>query len=513
MVLGCQSLKYSTPEAVGVSSESILKFFEAVREQDVDGAVDLHSFQIVKNDFIIAEGAGRPFSMNRYHRIYSAAKGIVAIGVLLALQDGILSLEEKVVDIFSDNLPENLSEKMKRVTVFHLLTMNTGQAEDTCSELFQSGNWVKTFLSLAPEYEPGSYFCYNNGIPHILAAIVEKKSGVDVFSYMKPRFLDPLGIDILCRYNAQGEREPSTVCVTQEALTKIGYVFLNKGKWNGRQLIQESLCEEFGKFHVPTATHKHAFRTSGYGFQVWKMPCEGYVFHGGNDNLSCIYTEADMVFSCLACNKSQNRVDLEELFHEIVYKNIHSYPLPENPKAYQRLLRALAEWNLAPMGCDRSGIIEEISGKTYRFEENPLGCETVRLDFTEGGSRLEIVSVQKGETHRMACGFHGEWPETKDYALIPVNLGHGNFIDGEDMETNLASGAWRDRETLRIYGRSFGRMESDKFTFVFQGDELTVSILTPALALPGVTTNRKKGQFVLKARALVKGTNRKEVSE
>lgn len=100
MVMGCQHLKYSTPEAQGIPSEVILKFFETIRKNDVDGTIDLHSFQIIKNNFIVAEGAGRPFSLDRYHRIYSAAKGIVAIGVLLALQDGILSLDEKVVDIF-----------------------------------------------------------------------------------------------------------------------------------------------------------------------------------------------------------------------------------------------------------------------------------------------------------------------------------------------------------------------------------------------------------------------------
>lgn len=283
-------------------------------------------------------------------------------------------------------------------------------------------------------------------------------------------------------------------------LTKIGYVFLNKGKWNGRQLISESLCEDFGRFHVPTVTHKHAFRSYGYGYQVWKMPCEGYVFHGGNDNLSCVYTEANMVFSCMACNKSQHSVDLEEMFYEIVYKNIHSYPLPENPLAYQKLLQALKEWNLAPIGSDRSSLAAEISGKTYRFEDNLLGVESLRLDFAENGEGMILTSVQNGETHRMSCGFHGEWPESEDYVLIPVNLSHGNFIDGEDSGIQMASGAWRDRNVLRIYGRSPGRIESDKFTFEFYKDELRLSILTPALALPGVATNRKKGQFFLKAR-------------
>lgn len=499
MLMGCQDLKYSTPEAQGISSESILRFLEEVRKNDQDGMVDLHSFQIIRNDFVIAEGAAAPFGLERYHRIYSAAKGIIAIGVLLAVQDKILDLKERITDIFADNLPENLSERMKQVTVYHLLTMNTGHAEDTCATLFQSDNWVKTFLSIEPEYEPGTYFCYNNGIPHILAAIVEKKSGVDIISYMRPRFLTPLGIDILCRHNAQGEREPSTVCVTQEALTKIGYVFLKKGKWNGRQLIDESLCEEFGRFHVPTITHKHAFRSYGYGYQVWKMPCDGFVFHGGNDNLSCVYREADLVFSCMACNKTQHEVDLEEIFHNIVYKNSLAYPIKENPEAYQRLQVWLQNWNLAPKGSDRSGLTDTLHGKIYSFEPNLLGCETIQLEFMEAEEKAVITSVQNGKIHRLICGLNGTWPECEDYILIPENMGHGNFIDGEDSSVNIASGAWRERNIFRVYGRSFGRIESDKFTFYFEEDRLTVDIMTPALALPGVVTDRKKGRFILQA--------------
>ena len=109
---------------------------------------------------------------------------------------------------------------------------------------------------------------------------------------------------------------------------------------------------------------------------------------------------------------------------------------------------------------------------------------------------------------RQACGFGGEWPESDGYVIIPENRSHGNFIDGEDGARNMASGAWRDRDTLRVYGRGFGRIESDKFTFCFAGDRLAIRILTPALALPGVVTDRSKGEFVLHARRMDGGERR-----
>ena len=497
MLLNNEKLRYSTPEEQGISSESLLDFFEAVQQANIGNSVDLHSFQVIRNDRIIAEGAGTPFSLDRFHRIYSSAKGIIALGVMLAIQDGILSPDERVVDLFSDNLPENLDEKMKRVTVYHLLTMSCGQEEDACVKMFQSDNWIREFLSIAPVYEPGSRFFYNNGIPHVLAAIVEKRAGEDIISYMTPRLLEPMDAKVLCRLNRQGEREPSTVCVRQTDLTKFGYLLLNRGMWNGRQLLKPELCDEFGSFHISTAEHPKIFRKFGYGYQVWKMPCEGYVLAGGNDNHSCVFTQANMVFSCMANNKIKNDFSIQKAFYDHVYLKMSGRPLPPNPSAFEMLQKRLEQWNLAPWGSDRSTTEERIDGKEFVFEENPLGCERIRFEFGQSSGELAVTAIQNGAVHQLRCGLSGEWAGNRDYIIIPVNLTHGNFVDGEDQEMNLASAAWTDRDTLLMYGRSFGRVASDQFRFHFDGGRLSVSVLTPALALPGRKTERKKGEFTL----------------
>lgn len=499
MILNNEKLRYGTPEEQGISSASILKFFQTVQENNDGNAVDLHSFQIIKNDCIIAEGAGKPLSLNRFHRIYSSAKAIVALGVMLAVQEGKVSLEEKVVDIFAENLPEKLDERMKKVTVYHLLTMNSGQAVDTCVDMFRSDNWIQTFLSIAPVYEPGSHFFYNNGIPHVLAAIVKEKTGEDIFDYMGPRLLEPMGVEIRCRFNRQMEREPSTVCVTQESLTKFGYLMLNKGMWNQKQLIDRELCEEFGRYHTSTAHHGKIFRQYGYGYQVWKMPCEGYVMAGGNDNHSCIFTEANMVFSCMAKNTKKNVFSIQKAFYDIVYLNMNGRPLPPDPEAYGRLMEALEQWNIAPSGKGESGAEENVSGKTYHFEENPFHCESIRFTFGEQKDEVLISSVQDGKEHVMRCGLGGTWPESADYLVIPPNLTHGNFIDGEDQTVNMASGAWQDGQKFLVYGRSYGRIASDQFHFRFEDGGLNLEVFTPALALPGCSVDKKSGEFRLKA--------------
>ncbi|WP_215695891.1 serine hydrolase [Clostridium sp. MCC353] len=499
MILDNENLKYSTPEEQGISSESLLDFFETVQINNAGNAVDLHSFQVIRHDRIIAEGAGKPFSLNNFHRIYSSAKGIIALGVMIAVQEGKVGLDEKVIDIFSDKLPKSLSEKMKRVTVYHLLTMSCGQDVDSCVEMFQSDNWIKTFLSIDPVYEPGSRFFYNNGIPHVLAAIVEKKTGEDILSYMEPRLLEPMGVKVLCRYNKQKEREPSTVCVRQTDLTKFGYLLLKRGIWNGKQLISPELCDEFGKFHISTANHPKIFRNFGYGYQVWKMPCEGFVLAGGNDNHSCVFTEADMVFSCMANNKIKGDFSIQKTFYDLVYLKMSGRPLPANPQAYERLKNRLEQWNLAPCGSDESGLEEEIGGRTFTFEQNSFGCETIRFEFDRVRQEVEIITSEHGTVHRLRCGMAGKWPLSGDYIVIPPNLTHGNFIDGENQTEHMAGGAWTDRNRLLVFGRSLGRVASDQFDFRFDEDGLHLYIKTPALAIPGCAVDKKKGEFHLTA--------------
>jgi len=507
MLYGNEALSYSPPEDQGISSASILNFFERIEEISAGTKDEFHSFVLIKNDRVIAEGCAGPHEMKRLHRIYSAAKGIVAAGILFAMDEGKVSLDEKLVDIFYDYLPEQVDERMRNVTVYNLLTMNTGHEDDTCMPMFLSDNWIKTFISIAPKYEPGTHFTYNNGIPHILCAIIKKKTGMDINEYLKPRLFDVLGMEMHCRNNFLGEYEPSNVCVTQESLVKIGYFFLKEGVWNGKRLLPAELCREFGKYHVPTLGHKTG---GGYGFQVWKTPkgC-GYYFNGGRDNHIVILPDENMIFSCMANNESESNTCLGkykakeyhvvEIFFEDIYDKMYSYPVKVDNVISERLNRKLTSWNLSPKGSDRSSCADEISGKTYVFDENPLCIESVKLDFDEMANTVAVTSVYKGKESKMVCGFKGQWPESKDMMLIEPNDTHGNFINSES-HMNMASCAWTAKNELVIKVRSYSRMQSDIFCFKFTDGGLELHISTAVLARPGFKRDYSAGQYDLTAK-------------
>ena len=494
MLLNNNLIFSGTPESQGISSQLIIDFMDYVNELKME----MHSFQIIRNNCLVASAVAKPMAIDRQHRIYSSAKAIMAIGVLFAIQEGLVTFDEKIVDIFSNYLPESLDEKMKKVTVYNLLTMNSGHADDTCMPMFESNNYIKTFLSIAPEFEPGTHFTYNNGIPHLLAAIIKEKTGQDINAYMKPRFLDPLGIQMFCRDNKQGEYEPSNVTVTQESLTKIGFFFLNKGNWNGKQLLREDLCEDAGKYHVPTpGSIPEAVRRFGYGYQIWRTSFGGYFLSGGRNNHSLVLPDVNIVFSCMANNMDQSH-NIIDAFSEKIYPNLYTYPIAENPKRLNELNKRIENWNLAPAGSDRSSKLKYITGKTYQFEKNPFGNETISFLFYEQKEILDIKVSRNGSQNILSCGLGGSWPESKDYIIIDPDKTHGNFIHGIDDTISMASGAWTDSNTFVMHGRGKARMCTDKFIFKFIDDCITIDLKTNVISLPGYPNKLGKGEFLFK---------------
>lgn len=510
MILNNELLRYDAPENHGISSESILRFLDHIDTVSKGTKDEFHSFYMIKDDCVIACSCASPHKMNRYHRIYSAAKGIVAIGILFALQEGLVSLQDRVVDLFPSHMPDRVDERMQRVTLYHLLTMNSGHGKDTCMPMFESDDWIRTFMSIAPDYEPGTHFTYNNGIPHILAAIIQEKTGMNLHDYLKPRLLDILDMDILCRNNNQGEYEPSNVCATQEGLAKIGYLFLKKGVWNGQQLISKELVRQFGAYHVPTGNVPESATGSAYGWQVWKTPKgTGYYFAGGRDNHIVILPDENMVFTCMANNESAGPLSptpygakpyhIVPIFFEEIYDHMYAYPIAENPIFSSRLKERLEHWTLAPEGSDRSSLSASISGKHWEFSDNPLAIQSVSLDFDK--DFVEISTVFNGKNHTMRCGLSGRWLSSTDLIFITPNTTHGNFTNGEPQD-NLASGAWRTQNEFVVTVRSYGRIQSDIFYFKFDGNKLSLHISTAVLARPGFPWDGDTGQYDLTAKLL-----------
>ena len=181
-----------TPRSQGIASAALLRFVEEI-EKNIQ---ELHSFMLLRHGAVVAEGWWAPYANDRPHMLFSLSKSFTSTAVGLAVAEGRLSVHDPVISFFPEDVPAEVSDNLRAMRIKQLLSMSTGHAEDTTERITNApdGDWVKAFLALPVEYKPGTHFVYNSGASYMLAAIVQKVTGMMLLDYLQPRLLDPLGI-------------------------------------------------------------------------------------------------------------------------------------------------------------------------------------------------------------------------------------------------------------------------------------------------------------------------------
>ena len=270
--------RVGTPERV----ETAMKGFFA---QAAGKSMDIHSVMIVRNGNVIYSHWQSAGAENVPHVLHSVSKTFTATAVGLAIADGKMALTDKVVDYFPDKLPAQVSDNLKAMTVRDLLTMSCGHDVEPSFRGAQQ-DWVSAFLAHPVIHEPGKFYLYNSLGTYMLSAIVQKVTGEKVVDYLTPRLFNPLHIS-----KPRWEESPQGInCggwglyLKTEDLAKMGQLLLQKGKWNGKQLIPAEWVAEMSKKQVESvnpgtrledaAAKGMTVETSdwmqGYGYQMWR---------------------------------------------------------------------------------------------------------------------------------------------------------------------------------------------------------------------------------------------------
>src|SRR6476646_5938896 len=303
-------LPRSSPEAQGVSSQAIREYIETA-----DKTVNtMHSFMLVRHGHVIAEAWWKPEAADKPHTLWSLSKSFNSTAVGLAINDGKLSLDDPVLKFFPDDAPASPSENLKAMKVRDLLTMTCGH--ETEPKSVGGGPSVKTFLAQPVPHKPGTYFQYNTMGSYVLSAIVTKVTGQTELEYLKPRLFEPLGIE-----NPKWDTSPEGnslggygLYLRTEDLAKFGQLYLQKGKWNGKQLLPEKWVEEATSKQVPNDQEGHAKIgidwTQGYGFQFWRCTHNAFRGDGRAGQLCIVIPEKDAVVAITAdTNSFQNEMN------------------------------------------------------------------------------------------------------------------------------------------------------------------------------------------------------------
>jgi CubicO group peptidase (beta-lactamase class C family) len=272
--------RVETPENVAKAMEG---FFQAA----ADDSMDIHSVMIVKDGSVIYSHWQSEGVDSVPHVLHSVSKTFTATAVGLAIADGKMALTDKIVDFFPDKLPAKVSDNLKAMTVRDLLTMSCGHdVEPSARNANAEQDWVTAFLAHPVVHEPGTFYLYNSIGTYMLSAIVQQVTGEKIVDYLTPRLFEPLHID-----KPKWEESPQGInCggwglyLKTEDLAKMGQLLLQKGEWNGQQLIPAEWVAEMSKKQVESInpgtrmeeaeakgmTKETSDWMQGYGYQMWR---------------------------------------------------------------------------------------------------------------------------------------------------------------------------------------------------------------------------------------------------
>ena len=327
-----------TPELQGLSSPALLKFVNALDRQ----MHEMHSLMLLRHGAVVAEGWWQPYAPQRPHMLFSLTKSFTSTAVGLAVSEGLLSVEDTLLSFFPDQAPARPSKNLKALRLKHLLSMVTGHAADTTERMVTSGvDWIKGFLKLKIENPPGAPFVYNSGASYMLAAVVQQVTGMKLSEYLRPRLFEPLGIDeIAWESSPQGvETGGWGLSLRTEEIARFGQLYLQKGTWEGRQLIPAAWVEQATSKQVSNGIDAKSDWAQGYGYQFWRCRYNAYRGDGAFGQFCVVLPEQDAVLAMTAGVQEMQPV------LDLVWKHLlpafSDGALPEDPAAHKKLQRKL----------------------------------------------------------------------------------------------------------------------------------------------------------------------------
>jgi CubicO group peptidase (beta-lactamase class C family) len=467
------SLPRSTPEAEGVSSAGLITFLDSA----ATGRHEFHSIMIVRHGKVIAEGWWNPYKPGLRHTLYSTSKSFTSTAVGFAVTEKLLDVNDKVVSFFPDRLPDTVSPFLAAMTVRDLLTMSAGQAPDPTGRITSSSNdWVKDFLSTPVLKEPGTEFLYNSMATFMLSAIVQKVTGEKIADYLRPRLFEPLGIEGYDwevspdGYNSGGWG----LRVKTEDMARFGQLYLQKGMWNGKQIIPSGWVEEATSFKIdqapdalPEVRAKNDWM-QGYCYQFWRSRQNAFRADGAYGQYIIIMPDKDAVVA-ITC-ESPDMQDEINLVWDFILPAMSDGQLPEDKESYSLLQQRLESLAL-PVPADKpdSPLAAQISGKKFLPSADPQGRGYFSARFT--GDTLSLSMEINGEKYDIPFG-RGKW------LVSETNLAGPNLISrpgGPGRHLIAAAYEWSDDATLEMIIRYIESPHHIKVKCSFDGDTLVMN--------------------------------------
>ena len=454
-----------SPESVGIPSQAILNFLQRIDAE----RIGMHGFLLVRRNQIAAEGYWSPWSAERKHRMYSISKSFVALAVGLMIDEGRLTLHDRVADYFPDKLPATLHPWLAAATVRDLLIMATPHS--TTSYTRTDPDWVWTFFNKAPSHPPGTIFAYDTAATVVLNAIVEQLAGKPFLEYMRPRFLDRIGFsaDAWCvRRPEGGSWGGSGVICTLRDMAKVALACMNGGVWGEERVLPAD--------YVRAATARQIDNSiggnDGYGYQIWCEKANGFSFRGMGSQYAICFPEQDFLFACIADTQGAPAGSaIPAVMWEELFPHLSDVPLPEDQTAHTALAAKIEQLAVLPLpGNPDAPATAAVNGAWYGLEENPMGITRMRLSFHGDQGVWEYTNGQGDNLLHFGIGrmVAGKVPQ-RNYFGEQIGV-----VPGREYDC-LASAAWIDEQTFNLeVAITDNYLGGLRISFAFKGEEIGI---------------------------------------
>jgi CubicO group peptidase (beta-lactamase class C family) len=470
------SLPVSIPETEGVSSAGIDSFLNAASQSKHE----FHSFIFLRHGKVIAQGWWNPYQPTLRHSLYSCSKSFTSTAIGFAVSEKLLSVNDKVVSFFAGSLPDTIPAHLAALTIKDLLTMSVGQANDpTFAIVSREDNWVKAFLALPIAHKPGSQFLYNSMATFMLSAIIQKVTGQKEVDYLKPRLFDPLGIQGMdWEINKQGINTGGWgLRVKTEDLAKLGQFYLQKGTWNGKQLLPKAWVEEATTFKIDQAPGvAQSKRDSsdwmqGYCYQFWRCRHNAFRADGAFGQYIIVMPDQDAVIA-ITSETSDMQGELN-LVWKYLLPAMHPKALPLDKPSDVKLEKHLAALSLPP-NTNTSSNTNSTFNKTFSIQPNNLHISSITINIA---NKICHVTLKK-DSASYALNFEtGKWLPGKTDRQGPglVTGGREDFSLLVPYKVEGSYG-WNDSQTLQLKLRYIESPHTETITCHFNDQQLNADV-------------------------------------
>jgi CubicO group peptidase (beta-lactamase class C family) len=451
-------MERSTPEKENISSQAILNFLKKAREKNQE----LHSIMILKGGKIIFERWWEPYAPQYRHELYSLSKSFTSVAVGMASDEGLLTADTLLSDIFTDEFEKfgsRIDGRVKRMTVKNLLTMSTGMENEYWAGDGPEENNIVSFLTGAVTDDPGRTFRYSTIATYMLSAAITRLTGKTLAEYLDPRLFTPMGInrDWLIDEKTGLSMGGYGLSVTTEDIAKLGQMLLQKGMWEGKRLVSENWIREATRKQISNGNGDGDW-AMGYGYQFWQCKPEG-VFRGdGMYGQLCVVVPSEGIVIAVTENVADMQLILDLLWEML--EDIKT--LPAGGEAGE------SDTVLAYLDLDNEG--EEYPRLTAEYDlgkpedEQSLNFTSINFDFM-GNECVVSFYTEKGKPPQSSFLFiNGRWEK----AAAP-------YFGTQKSNRVITNGVWKGN-TFTATTWYYETVSRRQYRFTFSGDfaELTV---------------------------------------